>query len=200
MAEKWSISGTYFEACNCETSCPCNFLSPPTEGECKVLIAWHIDEGHYGNVSLNGLNIAMAAHSPGHMLETKWKGALYFDEGASPEQTDSLTQIFSGQAGGHFETLVSFVGEVLGIASVPIEYNANGKERSMKVGDVATADIKAIEGQGGGDVTIEGLPLTVVPGYPAVASRSGKMTYQDHGYNWEFSGRSGLYSPFSYEG
>jgi len=29
---------------NCEAACPCVFLSPPTEGECKVLIGWHIDK------------------------------------------------------------------------------------------------------------------------------------------------------------
>lgn len=198
MAEKWSLSGTYFEACNCEVACPCIFLSPPTDGECKVLVGWHINEGRFGNVALDGLNVVMAAHSPGHMMEVKWKGALYFDERATSEQNDSLTQIFSGQAGGHFETLISFVGEVLGVASVPIDYQANGKQRSMRVGDIADVEIEAIEGQGGDDVTVVGQPLCIVPGYPSVVAKSKKLRYQDHSYNWEFSEKNGLYSAFTY--
>jgi len=30
MAEDWSVSGSYMEACNCEAACPCVMLSPPT--------------------------------------------------------------------------------------------------------------------------------------------------------------------------
>ena len=79
MAESWKVSGTYFEACNCAAACPCVFLSAPTEGNCTVILAWHIDQGSFGGASLNGLNVALLAHSPGHMMQTKWKVALYLD-------------------------------------------------------------------------------------------------------------------------
>lgn len=45
MSEKWNLSGTYFEACNCDAAYPCVFLSNPTEGECTVLVTWHVDQG-----------------------------------------------------------------------------------------------------------------------------------------------------------
>ena len=114
MSEKWSLTGTYFEACNCDVACPCVFLSPPTTGECTALVGWHIDKGSHGNVALDRLNVALAVHSPGHMATTKWKAALYFDSKASEAQKNALMQIFTGQAGGHPAALVSFVGEVLG--------------------------------------------------------------------------------------
>jgi hypothetical protein len=38
-------------------------------------------------------------------LEVKWKVALYVDELANHGQQDALTQIFSGQAGGHLAGL-----------------------------------------------------------------------------------------------
>ena len=56
MSGPWKLDGGYFEACNCDTACPCVFLSPPTHGECTVLIAWHIDKGHFGETNLDGLN------------------------------------------------------------------------------------------------------------------------------------------------
>ena len=67
MAESWKVKGTYFEACNCATACPCVFLSAPTDGSCTALIAWHIDEGNFGGVQLNGLNVALLGAAPGHM-------------------------------------------------------------------------------------------------------------------------------------
>ena len=70
MAENWNISGTYFEACNCEAVCQCFFLSPPDPEECTVLIACHIDRGRMGDVNLNELNVALGgaltwSHGPG---------------------------------------------------------------------------------------------------------------------------------------
>ena len=37
-----------------------------------VLVAWHIDKSTFGTINLDGLNIVLAAHSPGHMLQVKW--------------------------------------------------------------------------------------------------------------------------------
>jgi hypothetical protein len=199
MSEKWSLTGTYFEACNCDVACPCVFLSPPTTGDCTVLVGWHIDKGSYGNVALDGLNVALAVHSPGHMATTKWQAALYFDSKASEAQKNTLMQIFTGQAGGHPAVLVSFVGEVLGAKSVGIDYHANGKRRSLKIADVAEAEIEAISGAGGADVTVSGHPLAIAPGYPAMVARSKKLSYHDYGMQWEISEKNGFFSPFAYQ-
>ena len=115
MSSQWELTGAYFESCNCDAACPCIFLSPPTRGDCTLLVAWHIDQGYFRDTPLNGLNTVLAVHSPGHMLQTNWKAALYVDERATQEQRDSLTKIFSGQAGGHLANVAACVGEVLGV-------------------------------------------------------------------------------------
>ncbi|MGA7180403.1 MAG: DUF1326 domain-containing protein [Thiobacillaceae bacterium] len=199
MAESWKVSGTYFEACNCAAACPCVFLSPPTEGECTALIAWHIDQGTSDGVPLNGLNVAMLTHTPGHMLQTKWKVALYLDENASADQQKALGEIFSGQAGGHLATLGPLIGEVMGVKAVPIQYSANGKERRLRIPNIAAVDIEAMEGQGGSLVTIDHHPFTPVPGQPAVVSTSRKLSIHDHGISLELSGKNGFYSAFAYQ-
>ncbi len=199
MSEKWNLTGTYFEACNCDVACPCVFLSPPTTGECTLFVGWHIDKGDYGSVSLDGLNVALAVHSPGHMATTKWKAALYFDDKASEAQKNALMQIFTGQAGGHPAVLVSFVGEVLGAKSVGIDYHANGKRRSLKIADVVEAEIEAISGAGGAEVTVTGHPLAIAPGYAAMVAKSKKLSYHDYGLQWEISEKNGFFSPFVYQ-
>ena len=196
----WRLKGTYFETCNCNVACPCVFLSAPSEGECRVLVAWHVDEGEDGGVDLADLNVAMAIHSPGHMMQTKWRAALYLDERADDQQKQALTRIFAGQAGGHPEALASFVGEVLGVTSVRIDYQAAGRKRSLSIPNIVSAEIEAIEGQGGGDVTISGHPLCVAPGEPAVVAKSKRLDYTDHQMTWSISERNGFYSPFAYQG
>ncbi len=199
MAEPWKVNGTYFEACNCAAACPCVFLSAPTEGECTAIIAWHIDQGSSGGVKLDGLNVAMLVYTPGHMLQTKWKVALYLDDQASADQQAALGGIFSGQAGGHLAALAPLIGEVMGVKAVPIEYLANGKTRSLRIPDLAEVEIEAMEGQGGELVTINHHPFTPVPGQAAVVSTSKRLNIHDHGIALEISGKNGFYSPFAYQ-
>jgi hypothetical protein len=175
------------------------FLSPPTTGDCTVLIAWHIDTGNFANVNLDGLNVALAVYSPGQMTQGKWQAALYLDEKANQGQKDALTQIFSGQAGGHPAVLCSLVSQVLGIKSVAIEYRAEGKQRSLRIPDVAEAKITALAGQGDAAVTLDNLPLCIAPGHPAVVAKSEQLSYHDHGLQWEVSGKNGFFSPFTYQ-
>ena len=197
---KWEISGTYFESCNCEIACPCVFLSAPTTGDCSVRIAWHVDSGSFGKANLDGLNVVLAAYSPGTMTEGNWKVALYIDQKADQAQQDALTQIFSGQSGGHLALLADFVGEVLGVNTAPTDYEAKGKSRSLTVGNLAAMEAQAIEGGDGSEVIIRNNPQGVVPGEPMVVAKSSQVTYHDHGMDWDFSGKNAYYSPFAYIG
>lgn len=194
----WTINGTYFESCNCDVACPCVFLSQPTDGECTALVAWHIDAGQFEGVSLDGLNVVFAVHSPGHMMQVKWNVAVYLDEKADTSQKDALTRIFAGQAGGHPERLASHVGNILGVASVPITYESTGKQRSLTIPNIADVTIEAFAGQEGEAITITNHPLCIAPGNPVIAALSGRMHYQDHGLTWTLSGKNGFFSPFQY--
>jgi hypothetical protein len=199
LNSQWRVSGTYFETCNCEVACPCVFLSPPTSGACTVLIAWHIDQGAFGGTPLDGLNVVLAVHSPGHMLKTKWQVALYLDQRATPPQAEALGKIFSGQAGGHLANVAPLIGEVLGVKAAPIDYQAEGKRRSLRIGDIATAEIEAVPGGDGGPTAIQNHPLCVAPGFPATVARSKRASFHDFGLNLEVTEKNGFYSPFAYQ-
>lgn len=196
----WKISGSYFESCNCETACPCVFLSVPTTGECTAIVGWHIDQGVREGVNLEGLNVSMAVHSPGHMAKTPWRAAMYLDDRCTQEQQTALGSIFSGADGGHPAVLASHIGEILGVAVVPISFENNESSRTLRIGDVADVQIMALAGQGGAQVTIANHPLAIAPGQELVAARSDHLRYTDHGYEWELSELNGFFSPFSYQG
>src|SRR3954467_12590140 len=99
----WNVSGEYFETCSCDYLCPCiatNLAGRPTQGFCDVAIAFRVDQGQFGNVSLDGLAFVVVAQTPGVMGEGNWTVGLIVDERATSEQADALTAIASGQAGG----------------------------------------------------------------------------------------------------
>jgi hypothetical protein len=200
MPDNWKLTGSYFESCNCNVACPCIFLSPPTTGDCTVLVGWHIENGSFTNVTLDGLNVALAVHTPGHMMEGKWSVALYLDERATEEQKNALTRIYTGQAGGHLSNLTPLIGEVLGISSVPIEFETNGRQRRLRIGDAAEIEVEAINSPEGTDATIHNPPMGIAPGHPLVVAKSKKLNYKDHGLECEVSGKNGFYAPFSYQG
>src|ERR687896_235428 len=57
----WRVSGDWFDVCKCNIPCPCTFAQPPTYGDCQAVLAYHIREGHYGDVPLDGLNLVAVA-------------------------------------------------------------------------------------------------------------------------------------------
>jgi hypothetical protein len=66
----------------------------------EVVFTFHLDRGTFGDVPLDGLNVAMIARTPGPRIEGDWRVGLYLDEHADEHQQAALTAIFAGQAGG----------------------------------------------------------------------------------------------------
>jgi hypothetical protein len=194
----WRLQGRYFETCNCATACPCVWLQPPSEGECKLLVAWHIDEGYLESTNLDGLNVALACYARGNMINGGWKAALYIDDCADTIQTEALTRIFGGQAGGHLSVLLGFVGEIWGIKKVAMDYQEQGDSRSLSIPGIAEAEIQSVKGINDGEALISNPPLCVVTSHPSVVAKSRHYHYRDYGQTWEFSERNGFHSAFVY--
>lgn len=196
----WKLEGDYFEACNCDTVCPCVFLGDPDQGECDVIVAWHIQTGHFDKTPLDGLSVVAVFHAPGNMFTgPKWNAALYLDEKASKEQADALGKIYSGQAGGFFSVVAGLIGELAGIRSVPIKFEMDGKKRRLHVPSAIELSIEGIDGADKDKATtISNAPMLVAPGFAAVVSKSTKNSYNDHGMKWDNSGKNGFYSRFAY--
>lgn len=176
-------------------------MGDPDQGECNLTCAWHIRTGYYQNTNLDDLNVASIFHTPGNMLSgPKWKAALYLDERASKEQTDALAKIYSGQAGGFFGIIAGLIGEMVGVRSVPIHFEADGKKRSLRI--PSAVDL-AIEGITGADQKTEAMisnpQLYAAPGFPITIAKSVKHKFEDHGINWDNSGKNGFYSKFEYK-
>lgn len=197
---QWTLNGHYLESCSCRDVCPCMHLGNPTEGDCTGLVAWHINEGRYGETSLSGLSVVLALHTPGAMADGDWKVVLYLDEAADEAQREALTQIFGGKAGGHPEVLSSFISEVLGVESVPIHYENDDSGVRLQVGRIASAVVQVNEGQDGKPVTLHNHPFAVAPGVPATLGTSESLRHRAYGIDLDTAQRSAAYSAFRYAG
>jgi hypothetical protein len=176
------------------------FLENPDQGECDVTIAWHIEKGQFHNTSLDGLNVVAVFHTPGNMFTgPKWKAALYLDERATKEQADALGRIDSGKAGGFFEIIAGFIGEMAGVRPVQIKFEVNGKRRTLHIPSAIDLTIEGMEeADKSKEVTVSNATMLVAPGFAVVVAKSTAYSYSDHGMKWDNSGKNGFYSRFVY--
>jgi hypothetical protein len=202
---QWQIKGEYFENCNCQIVCPClvstqaPLTSNPTEGDCHVVFVIHIDRGRYGDVPLDGLNVAMIGESHGPMANGNMTGAAYIDERANDKQMEALGAIFGGTAGGPMAGLAPLFGKNLGAKKARIAFHLDGKARSAEIPDVLNMSVHALPSLGEGEIwAATGHPFN--PTRLALAAGGEKSTFADHGFRWDNSGRNGHYAAIDWSG
>src|SRR4026207_182262 len=85
----WQISGQYYETCSCDFVCPClpGLLAVrPTKGACPFGMAFHIERGMFGPVSLDGLGFIVLGFTPEDMGKGNWSVGVVADDRATDEQ------------------------------------------------------------------------------------------------------------------
>lgn len=109
----WEIQGTELINCNCSYGCPCQFNAVPTKGYCEAMGAIAIERGHFGDVPLDGLKIAVVFSWPGPIHEGKGRCQPIVDTKADPQQREALLKIMSGQETEPFATMFSVFASTL---------------------------------------------------------------------------------------
>jgi hypothetical protein len=94
---EWSIKGPHLVNCNCAFGCPCQFNALPTDGTCRAVGAWRIDEGRYGDVRLDGLLAVNTYAWPGPIHKGNGTMQSIIDERANDEQRQALIAIMQGE-------------------------------------------------------------------------------------------------------
>ena len=204
MPAQWQVSGEYFENCNCNVVCPClvsttaPLTARPTEGVCDVVLAFHIEKGNYGGVSLDGLNVALAVHAPGPMADGNLSAAAYIDERADEQQTAALGAIFTGAEGGPMSAFAPLITTQLGVKKVPIRYAINGKSRSVEIPGVMQMSVAPIPTMHPSGEIWANLGHPAAPDRLALAVGNPGSTFADYGIRWDNSGKNGHYAPISW--
>jgi hypothetical protein len=164
-------------------------------------MAFSVDRGSYGAVSLNGLGFIVLGFTPEEMGKGNWSVGLIADAKATAEQRDAITEIASGAAGGPMAALSALVGKFLGVESAPIYFDRRGANWSVKASGFVNMAAEGVRGLNPNSSEPIHLDHT---GHPAAdrfaLARASSSRVQVLGLAWEdLSGtNNGQYAPFSW--
>jgi hypothetical protein len=128
-------------------ACPCQFNAVPDKGYCEAFLAWEIDGGHFGDVSLDGVRFGFAVHWPGAIHEGNGTRQFVVGEGASEEQSEAVKAIASGTEGGtYFEIFASVLSEDREpiVALIALEVDREARRASFSIGGLGESRVEPI--------------------------------------------------------
>jgi hypothetical protein len=198
----YAVEGRLLEACSCAGPCPCWVGDDPDGGTCDAFLAYHYDKGHFNDVDVTGLTLALVAKIPGNVLAGNWKVAAYVDSKASPNQKEAILAAHTGKLGGPLADLAKLVGEVVGVHDAPIQFNLVEGKGTIRVGNAVSADMQPyVDGQGRPTKLVDTV-FSTIPGSPAFVGKatSHKVNIPEHKMAWEFTGRNAVLGNFRLEG
>jgi len=135
-------------------------------------MAWHFDSGTIDGVDVSGLTLAGLMDIPGNVLNGNWRSMIYVDDKSTPQQEEALLNLFTGKLGGPVADLVKLIGEVVGVERVPIDFDLDGVAGTIKIGDVAEAEIVAYKGATGKESALYDTVFSTIPGSPAYVGKA----------------------------
>ena len=199
-APPWHVTGSYFEACNCQAICPCRrrggheSAGRSTYGVCDFALSWQVLQGSFGRLSLDGLSVIMAGSYRDDEPGTPWRVCLYVDEQASSEQHTALAAIFTGQAGGTaLRNYALVIGEVYAVRRAHIELDHRRQHWSMRADNYVTVR--------GATPVESALAISCgIPGHdrPGEELRTEVMQVNDSPLIWGVQARCGFATSFAY--
>jgi hypothetical protein len=173
----------------------------PTKGTCTFAMAFQIERGSYGSVSLDGLGFIVLGLTPEAMGKGNWSVGVIADERASADQLDAITAIASGSAGGPMAGVGPLVSRFLGVASAPIKFDRTGAKWSVTAQSLV--DMSAAPAMGINPNATEPLSLDNT-GHPANNRFALAHALSSHvdalGLGWDDTSgtNNGQYAPFNW--
>ena len=197
----YSVSGSYFESCNCDPICPCRMSDGlpggrSTHGICYGALAWLVEDGQVGGVDVSGLKIALVVRYDDDELGSPWTIVLHVDADGSEEQRKALADVYLGELGGQHVGVLPWVRKmrhVLDVRVSPIELEPDGDGYRLQVGNaVRLRATRRFES--------EAVVRCGIPGYdePGVELVAEELKVDDEPFAYELNGNCAFASRFAY--
>jgi hypothetical protein len=133
----WLVQGKSFSNCNCDHWCPCQFEGLPTHNACKGVEIFRVDKGHFGDVDLAGVTVALIFEWPGPIFEGGGTMQAVIEPSATDEQAAAISKIVKGEetkeGANHWWVFHSMSDTILEDLRLPIEFAMDQDERTAHV-------------------------------------------------------------------
>lgn len=206
----WHLDGDWFDVCSCYVPCPCTMAQAPTNDACAGVLAYHVRDGRYGDVTLDGLNVIALMDFTGNVWDgAKVNAGIFVDDKADEGQNAALQMIFGGQAGGWPAVFASLIGDLRGVESAPITITVDEDlgSWSAEIPGKVEARGEALSGPTcppGSRVQTMNPPGSEVGPLPPGAVVTWGRTTRHHtdafGFTQDYEGRSSKHIPFAWSG
>lgn len=198
MVQSYRISGSYYEACNCEAICPCRRQNGApggrsTYGTCDFVLSWKILNGHCDEVDLTGLAACMAGSYDDDVDGGAWSVFIYVDEAADDRQFAAIGRILQGHAGGNI-LFTSNIAKVLGQKRARINLEHRLGAETIRIAEIAEVRVDEL-------VDFDGTVSCGIPGHDHPGRESvSSIRLKDGPFQWDHQVRCGFSTDFAYWG
>jgi hypothetical protein len=200
-AVSYSVSGSYFESCNCDPICPCRMTDGipggrSTYGTCYGALAWLVEEGDVRDVDVTGLKVALTIRYDDDEPGSPWTIVLHVDANGSEEQRKALGDVFLGELGGPRVGVLPWVRKARHLLDVrvnAIELEPDRQGYRLRVGDAVR--LRATRRYESDALVRCGIPGYHEPGRELVAEQ---LKVDDDPFEWDLSGNCAFASRFAY--
>jgi hypothetical protein len=205
---QWHVAGDWFDVCKCNVPVSLRVRPGSDVRRREGILVWHVNEGNYGDVSLDGLNVLALGTFEGNI----WRGessvtvAMFLDDRADEQQLEALQTVFGGQAGGWPADFAKLIGEIRGMETAPIEFEIAADLASWRaeIPGKASAVAEALTGpttpEGERVQTLNPPGSEVGPGGVATWGVATRDRADAFGFSWDRTGQSSKHIPFDWSG
>ena len=195
--KKYSLKGQLLSGCNCDWGCPCNFEVAPSYGKCEGAYIWHVETGHYGDVTLDGATFLQFGMFPkaihlgnGTMLDV-------IDERLAPLQREAVESML--QAVPPFSVFHDLSSNFLGFSYLPFDIHLDGIRSGLKISGLLHLHLGPMRNPVTGEEELA--TLTKPTGFTSQIQElcsTERFTFSLDGRNYDYSGKYGEFCPFDY--
>ncbi len=178
VSQDWAIKGNHTESCCCDVACPCVFGSPPTMGHCEGNSLLEIKEGHYEDISLDGISVVFTGRV-GEWVK------YYVSEDATDEQVKAVEPLMAKLFEYHADM------KVLSIEKAPVQVERTVTKVNFSV-PASTVEIELMKGRDGKPIKIQNLAPSYLIDHTQYKSIT--LSHKSKDKEFSYSGTNGLTS------
>jgi hypothetical protein len=123
----------------------------PTDGTCRAVAGWRIDEGHFGELRLDGLSSVTLYSWPGAVHQGNGTMQVVVDERADAAQREALVSILQGENADEGATMLSIyramcttILEPL-FAPIDMTIDVDGRTARLRVPDYIETELEPLK-------------------------------------------------------
>ena len=194
---RWKLRGTLLIACNCDFGCPCNYNARPTRGDCEGQWLWHVEEGSFGEVRLDGLSWTVTADWPGAIHEGGGRAVCFYDERADDAQREAIEALVRGGHGGPWGIFINTY-ELVDVRAEPFELRIDGLATTAKIGEAMELELEPIKNPVTGAEVHPGAVLPEGLVCKEMSFATSRTFRVSDGVSYDHSGKYTAIAPFEY--